>query len=43
MGLFDIFKDKDEDSGNEGMIEESASEDTSSNFESEPEPGEKTT
>jgi len=40
MGLFDIFKDKDEDSDNEGMVEESVSEDTSSSFESEPEPEE---
>ena len=32
MGLFDIFKDKDEDEGSGGMAEETPS------FESEPEP-----
>ena len=34
MGLFDIFKDKDEDEGSGGMAEETPS------FESEPEPKE---
>ena len=38
MGLFDIFKDKDEDSDNGGMTEEYRSEDTPSDFQSEPEP-----
>ena len=42
MGLFDVFKDKDEDSDNGGITEEYRSEDTSSSFESEPEPVEET-
>ena len=42
MGLFDVFKDKDEDSDNGEMTEEYRSEDTSSSFESEPEPVEET-
>ena len=42
MGLFDVFKDKDEDSDNGEMTEEYQSENTSSSFESEPEPAEET-
>ena len=40
MGLFDVFKDKDEDSDNGGITEEYRSEDTSSGYTSEPEPAE---
>ena len=42
MGLFDVFKDKDEDSDNGEMTEEYRSEGTSSSSESEPEPAEET-
>ena len=38
MGLFDVFKDEDKDSDSGGMAEEYRSEDTSSDFQSEPEP-----
>ena len=40
MGLFDVFKDKDEDSNDGGITEEYRSEDTSSGYTSEPEPAE---
>ena len=40
MGLFDVFKDKDEDSDDGGITEEYRSEDTSSGYTSEPEPAE---
>ena len=40
MGLFDVFKDKDEDSDEGGITEEYRSEDTSSGYTSEPEPTE---
>ena len=40
MGLFDVFKDKDEDSADGGITEEYRSEDTSSGYTSEPEPSE---
>ena len=43
MGLFDVFKDKDEDSDDGGITEEYQSEDTSSGIESEPEPAEEAT
>ena len=43
MGLFDVFKDEDKDSDNGGMTEEYRSEDAPSDFQSEPEPAEKTT
>jgi len=43
MGVFDVFKDEEEDSDSGGMTEEHRSEDTSSDFQSEPEPAEKTT
>jgi len=42
MGLFDVFKDKDEDS-DDGGTEEYRSEDTSSSYTSEPEPAEEAT
>ena len=37
MGVFDVFKDEDEDSDSGGMTEEHRSEDTSSDFQSESE------
>jgi len=40
MGVFDVFKDKDEDSDDGGTTEEYRSEDTSSGYTSEPEPAE---
>ena len=43
MGLFDVFKDKDEDSDDGGITEEYRSEDTSSGYTSEPEPVEAAT
>ena len=43
MGLFDVFKDKDEDSDDGGMTEEYSSENTSSSYTSEPEPAEEAT
>ena len=38
--MFDVFKDKDEDSDDGGTTEEYRSEDTSSGYTSEPEPAE---